>query len=47
MSHELRALIIPQREAESVFLEMLAHPGTRLPAQLGVMLNNLQAVLSF
>lgn len=48
MSHELRSLIIPQREAEElVFLETLAHPGTRLPAQLGVILNNLQAVLSF
>lgn len=47
MSHELRSLIIPQREAEElVFLEMLAHPGTRRPAQLGVILNNLQAVLS-
>lgn len=48
MSHELRSLIIPQREAEElVFLETLAHPGTRLPAQLAVILNNLQAVLSF
>lgn len=48
MSHELRSLLIPQREAEElVFLETLAHPGTRLPAQLGVILNNLQAVLSF
>lgn len=47
MSHELRSLLIPQREADLVFLETLAHPGTRLPAQLGVILNHLQAALSF
>lgn len=48
MSHQLRSLIISQREAaELVLLEILAQQANSIPAKVGVILNKLLAVLSF